>query len=70
MHYILNLLFLLVALREKRTAVVSELKKLQLETEPIIKIFESEENQESIANARYVYIVTINNKVVVSHNNN
>jgi len=39
-------------LKEKRTDVVNELKRLQLETEPIIKIFETEEVASQIQSAR------------------
>jgi translation initiation factor 3 subunit E len=40
------------SLKEKRTDVVAELKRLQAETEPIIKIFEDEEIAASIQNTR------------------
>jgi translation initiation factor 3 subunit E len=40
------------SLKDKRTEVVAELKRLQAETEPIIKIFEDEEIANSIQNTR------------------
>lgn len=41
-----------LGLKDKRTDVVAELKRLQAETEPIIKIFEDEEIANSIQNTR------------------
>jgi translation initiation factor 3 subunit E len=38
--------------KDKRTEVVAELKRLQAETDPIIKIFEDQEIAESIQNTR------------------
>ena len=40
------------AFHEKRAKVVAELKKLQMETEPIIKIFEDEEVSKMIQTTR------------------
>lgn len=42
----------LIAFHEKRAKVVAELKKLQMETEPIIKIFEDEEVSKMIQTTR------------------
>ena len=42
------------ALREKRTAVVAQLKQLQAETEPIVKIFE---DLETTRQRQSIYIV-------------
>ena len=47
---------LLTALKEKRTNVVAELKRLQMETEPIIKIFEDEDVLKIIQNTRLILI--------------
>ena len=41
--------------KDKRTEVVAELKRLQAETDPIIKIFEDQEIAESIQNTRYYF---------------
>ena len=43
------------AFKDKRTEVVAELKRLQAETDPIIKIFEDQEIAESIQNTRYYF---------------
>uniref|UniRef100_A0A8C3F1V1 Eukaryotic translation initiation factor 3 subunit E n=1 Tax=Chrysemys picta bellii TaxID=8478 RepID=A0A8C3F1V1_CHRPI len=40
------------ALREKRTAVVAQLKQLQLETEPIVKMFEDPETTRQMQSTR------------------
>lgn len=42
------------ALREKRTEVVAQLKQLQSETEPIVKIFEDSETTRQMQSTRYV----------------
>uniref|UniRef100_A0A8B9K946 Eukaryotic translation initiation factor 3 subunit E n=1 Tax=Astyanax mexicanus TaxID=7994 RepID=A0A8B9K946_ASTMX len=41
------------SLREKRTAVVAQLKQLQSETEPIVKIFEDPETTRQMQSTRY-----------------
>lgn len=42
----------MTALRDKRSTVVAQLKKLQSETEPIIKIFENQTVVEQIESTR------------------
>ena len=42
-----------VALREKRTTVVAQLKQLQSETEPIVKMFEDPETTRQMQSTRY-----------------
>lgn len=42
------------ALREKRTAVVAQLKQLQSETEPIVKMFEDPETTRQMQSTRWV----------------
>lgn len=42
----------LLALREKRTAVVAQLKQLQSETEPIVKMFEDPETTRQMQSTR------------------
>ena len=49
----------ILALRDKRQDVVSELKRLQAETESITKIFEDEEVAEKIQTARYTQLSTL-----------
>ena len=44
--------YLFLVLKNKRSDVVSELKRLQGETEPIIKMFEAEEVADMIETAR------------------
>lgn len=44
---------LLSALREKRTAVVAQLKQLQSETEPIVKMFEDPETTRQMQSTRW-----------------
>lgn len=41
------------ALREKRTEVVAQLKQLQSETEPIVKMFEDPETTRQMQSTRY-----------------
>lgn len=43
-----------LALREKRTAVVAQLKQLQSETEPIVKMFEDPETTRQMQSTRWV----------------
>ena len=43
-------------LKDKRLSVVSELKKLQADPEPITKLFEDEEIAESIQNTRFICV--------------
>ncbi|EGW09196.1 Eukaryotic translation initiation factor 3 subunit E [Cricetulus griseus] len=42
------------ALREKRTTVVAQLKQLQAETEPIVKMFEDPETTRQMQSTRYL----------------
>lgn len=44
--------FLVLALREKRTEVVAQLKQLQSETEPIVKMFEDPETTRQMQSTR------------------
>lgn len=41
-----------LALREKRTTVVAQLKQLQAETEPIVKMFEDPETTRQMQSTR------------------
>lgn len=45
-------IYVLTALRDKRSSVVTQLKQLQSETEPIIKIFEDQTVVEQIESTR------------------
>lgn len=61
MHYkvvynvaIANDFFSVSALREKRTEVVAQLKQLQSETEPIVKMFEDPETMRQMQSTRYI----------------
>jgi len=44
---------LFAALREKRTEVVAQLKQLQADTEPIVKVFEDPETMRQMQSTRY-----------------
>lgn len=44
---------LLSALREKRSTVVAQLKQLQSETEPIVKMFEDPETTRQMQSTRF-----------------
>ena len=44
--------FCVLALREKRTEVVAQLKQLQSETEPIVKMFEDPETTRQMQSTR------------------
>lgn len=44
-----------LALREKRTEVVAQLKQLQSETEPIVKMFEDPETTRQMQSTRYIH---------------
>jgi len=48
--------FLDVGMKEKRACVVTEMKRLQAETEVITKIFEDEEISKSIQSTRSVNV--------------
>lgn len=45
-------IFFFLALREKRTTVVAQLKQLQAETEPIVKMFEDPETTRQMQSTR------------------
>ncbi|NXS09834.1 EIF3E factor, partial [Neodrepanis coruscans] len=47
------------ALREKRTTVVAQLKQLQAETEPIVKMFEDPETTRQMQSTRQEYLDTL-----------
>lgn len=51
-HSIKVFLFVCSALREKRTTVVAQLKQLQAETEPIVKMFEDPETTRQMQSTR------------------
>lgn len=48
----LSFLSFALALREKRSAVVAQLKQLQSETEPIVKMFEDPETTRQMQSTR------------------
>lgn len=47
---------MIAGLKEKRVDVLNELKRLQVEAEPVFKIFEAEDLFNNIQNTRYVVL--------------
>uniref|UniRef100_A0A8C1U0X1 Eukaryotic translation initiation factor 3 subunit E n=1 Tax=Cyprinus carpio TaxID=7962 RepID=A0A8C1U0X1_CYPCA len=47
------------SLREKRTSVVAQLKQLQSETEPIVKMFEDPETQRQMQSTRFFVVILL-----------
>jgi len=45
---------MIAGLKEKRVDVLNELKRLQVEAEPVFKIFEAEDIFNNIQNTRYL----------------
>ena len=65
----------LIALREKRTTVVAQLKQLQAETEPIVKMFEDPETTRQMQSTRqllsflkkyFIEVALVYNVVLIS----
>lgn len=55
LHFFLSFFLSVSALREKRTEVVAQLKQLQSETEPIVKMFEDPETTRQMQSTRYIH---------------
>ena len=51
-------------MKEKRANVVTEMKRLQAETEVITKIFEDEEISKSIQSTRYLFSVMLGHCII------